>query len=224
VIPDTSARRRTLDALKRLGTATIAEIADHLAITHEAARMQVNQLESDDLVVASSDPASSQGGRPARRFRLTRDGEHTFAKHYGELAGLLLDTVHDQLGPSAIRAVLAAAVDAKVAAWRPALARTKSLRAKLEVLRSIYVKDDPWVEVTEEGGRPVLIERNCPYLDIATGRPALCSLTVHSLGRLLGRKVERVRRFQDGDGMCAFVILEEPLDADAPLRLESDPR
>jgi len=223
VIPDASARRRTLDALKRLGPTTIGAIADHLGITHEAARQQMNQLEADGLIAGATEPPGHVGGRPARRFRLTRAGEHAFPKRYGDLATLLLDVVGSRLGPAAVREVIAAAVDEKVAAWRPVLAGRRSWRSRLDALRSIYVDDDPWVEITEEDGRAVLVERNCPYLDVAARRPELCSATVHTLSRLLGRRVERVRRFQNGDGLCAFVVRDEPVPADAPLRLESDP-
>ena len=220
---DAGARRRTLDTMKRLGPTTIGEIAKHLGITHEAARQQVNQLEADGLIDGSAEPTGSGGGRPARRFRLTRGGEHAFPKRYGDLAGMLLDVVGSRLGPAAVRHVIAAAVDAKVAAWNPVLSGRRSLRARLNALRSIYVEDDPWVEVTEENGRATLIERNCPYFDVAHERPELCSMTVHTLSRLLGRRVERVRRFQNGHGMCAFMVRDEPVAADAPLRLESDP-
>ena len=53
----------------------------------------------------------------------------------------------------------------------------------------------------------LLIERNCPFLDVANRRPALCSVTVNTLSRLLGRRVERVRTFQNGHGRCAFRIV-----------------
>jgi predicted ArsR family transcriptional regulator len=214
------ARRRVLDALKRLGPTTITALAGELGTTHEAARLQVNQLVADGDVTGVAESSGSRGGRPAKRFSLTRSGEHAFPKRYGDLASLLLDTVDERLGAGAVRDVLEAAVDAKVEAWRPALAGLVALPEKLEALRSIYVDDDPWIEVGEHEGRPMLVERNCPYLEVALRRPALCSLTVHSLSRLLGRRVERIQKFQHGDGLCAFVVTDEPVAPDAPLRLE----
>jgi predicted ArsR family transcriptional regulator len=216
------ARRRVLDVLKRLGPTTLTALAGELGTTHEAARLQVNQLVAGGEVTGVTEASGSRGGRPARRFSLTQSGEHAFPKRYGDLASLLLDTVGERLGAAAVRDVLDAAVDAKVDAWRPALAGLVSLPEKLEALRSIYIEDDPWIEVTEDDGRPMLVERNCPYLDVALSRPALCSLTVNSLSRLLGRRVERVRRFQDGDGLCAFLVHDDPVAEDAPLRLEGE--
>jgi predicted ArsR family transcriptional regulator len=177
---------------------------------------------ADGDVAGVTEKSGARGGRPARRFSLTRSGEHAFPKRYGDLASLLLDTVGEKLGADAVREVLETAVDAKVAAWRPALADLVTVPEKLEALRSIYVADDPWVEITEEDGQQVLVERNCPYLDVAMHRPALCSLTVHTLSRLLGRRVERIRRFQAGHGMCAFVVRDEPVDEDARFRFERE--
>jgi predicted ArsR family transcriptional regulator len=215
-----SPRQRIVDSIKAHGPSTLRELADRLGTTAEAVRLQVRQLEGEGLVEPSERASADGAGRPAYRYGLTRAGEHLFPKRYGDLAAMLLDLVDRRLGSEAVREVLAAAVEAKVASWRPRLAGCQSLAEQLDVLRGIYVDDDPWVEVVERDGQLVLIERNCPYLDVAERRPALCSLTVHSLCRLLGRRVERVRRFQDGDGRCEFVVSDEPIPADAPLALE----
>jgi len=50
-------------------------------------------------------------------------------------------------------------------------------------------------------------------LNVATQRPALCSITVNALSRLLGYRVARQRKFQNGDGCCEFrVLLDQPID------------
>jgi predicted ArsR family transcriptional regulator len=52
----------------------------------------------------------------------------------------------------------------------------------------------------------VLVERNCPYLDVALVRPEICSTTVCALRRLTSCEVVRERRFQDGDERCEFHV------------------
>ena len=45
-------------------------------------------------------------------------------------------------------------------------------------------------------------------------RPALCSVSVNALSRLLGVRVAREEKFQNGDGRCVFhAYTEEPIDA-----------
>jgi len=218
-----STRREILVALKRRGPSTSAELAAELGVTNEAVRQQLKRLESDGaIVLCERDRTSDNGGRPAHRYRLTTAGEHLFPKHYDDLTVALLDTVGAQLGPEAVRAVLAGVVQAKVAAWRPRL-EGLAPREKLEALRALYAHDDPWVEIVDEPDGWTLIERNCPFLRVAQERPALCSVTVQTLTRLMGRRVTRERSFQAGDGMCAFRIRSEPADLEAPFELEAEP-
>ena len=54
-------------------------------------------------------------------------------------------------------------------------------------------------------------------------RPMLCSVSVNSLQRLLGVRVEREEKFQSGDGRCVFhVFKEEPVEENAEFQLESE--
>lgn len=208
-----STRREIVVALKRRGPSTSADLAATLGVTNEAVRLHLKRLEADGAIVrCERDPAGESPGRPAHRYRLTTVGEHLFPKRYEDLTVALLDTVGARLGPEAVRDVLAGVVDAKVAAWRPRL-EGLALPEKLEELRALYADDDPWVEIVEEPDGWTLIERNCPYLRVAQERPALCSVTVQALTRLLGRRVTRVQSFQAGDGLCAFRVGPEPATA-----------
>ena len=129
----------------------------------------------------------------------------------------LIDTLAAALGPEALRQVLASLTDENVRQWAPHL-QDKSLLERLEALKGIYLEDDAYMEVDkdEASGELRLVERNCPFLNVASRRPALCSVTVSTLSRLLGHTVTREKRFQDGDGRCVFrVHLDQPVNADA---------
>ena len=70
-------------------------------------------------------------------------------------------------------------------------------------------------------GAPALIERNCPFFSVAQKHPAICSVSVNTLERLLGFKVVREQRFQAGHGRCVFrVRLDEPQPKGTPFALE----
>jgi predicted ArsR family transcriptional regulator len=55
-------------------------------------------------------------------------------------------------------------------------------------------------------------------------RPALCSISVNAITRVLGYRVVRDEKFQNGDGRCVFRVLEDqPIDpASWEFRLESE--
>ncbi|HYR28363.1 MAG TPA: winged helix-turn-helix transcriptional regulator [Thermoanaerobaculia bacterium] len=207
-------RRAIVVALKQHGTATIAELADDQGLTGEAVRQQLLQLQREGWVepAVHRGSAPARTGRPATSFRLTEAGDHLFPKHYDALAVAVIDAVAEELGGEAAVRVLAKVSDDRVKSVEPSL-RGLSLEERVEALRSWYLADDPYMDVARDGGDLLLIERNCPFLNTAMRRPALCSVSVNALTRLLGVRVHREEKFQNGDGRCVFKVhANEPVD------------
>jgi predicted ArsR family transcriptional regulator len=221
-LPDS--RRAILIVLKQNGPSTIAQLADELRLTGEAVRQQLLQLQRDGWIEASIPrPESERGrtGRPAMSYSLTESGDHLFPKEYDALNVAVLDAVAEELGPDAALRILRRLSDAKVAKTAPSL-RGRPLPERVEALKSLYAADDPYMETSEVEDGYLLIEKNCPFYNTAMHRPSLCSVSVNALTKLLGVRVKREQRFQNGDGRCVFhVYRDEPIDADAwEFRLE----
>jgi predicted ArsR family transcriptional regulator len=127
----------------------------------------------------------------------------------------MVDAVADELGPAALTRVLERLSDARVAAVEPTL-RGKPLEEKVALLKTWYLDDDPYMEIEPAAdGDYLLKERNCPFLNTAMRRPALCGVSVNALTRLLGVRVRRDEKFQTGHGRCVFhVFAREPIDAE----------
>lgn len=212
-------RQQLLFAIKNKGMACATTLAKELGLTREACRQQLQLLQQQGLVSSHSQNHAG-AGRPKRLFTLTNEGEHLFPKHYDQLTVMLIDTVQEQLGAEQLAKVLSAISDQQVSQWQDKMTGL-SIREKLEALRNFYFDNDPFTEVVEDESGLWLIEKNCPFLNLANERPALCSLTVSTLMRLLGVKVVRERRFQQGDGHCAFRVLEsEPITAEFTFEFE----
>jgi predicted ArsR family transcriptional regulator len=209
------AQQDILTCIKQLGEATNADIAVRLGVSYEAVRQQLRQLEAAQLVVPRRRRDEDQrAGRPTRVYTLSPAGDHLFPKAYDDLALALVDTVAATLGPEALRQILISLTDRNVDQWAPQL-QGKTLPERLEALKGFYLEDDVYMQVdSDEAGNELrLVERNCPYLNIASRRPAMCSVTVSTLSRLLGHAVTREKRFQDGHGRCVFrVHLDRPVD------------
>lgn len=209
-----SLRRGIVYAIKQNGPMAIEQLAHRLNVTYEAARQQVRQLQTEGWIDRGE--KQDRGGRPGRPrtvFGLTLEGDHLFTKRYADLAVEIVDTIAAEFEPATLKKILAALTEARVRRWQPML-EGKSLVERLQALKEIYQEDDPFTVVEADGnGTLRLVERNCPFLDVARRRPALCSVTVSTLSRLLGYKVVREEKFQDGDGCCAFRILtDQPVD------------
>jgi predicted ArsR family transcriptional regulator len=210
---EASARGSVLAFLKQCNGGGVADVAEHLGISYEGARQQLTQLEKEGKVEKRVLRARRRtAGRPLARYVLTPAGDHLFPKNYDELTVELIDALTERLGPRALKQVLAAFTDKRVQEWTPRL-QGKSLKERAMALREIYGGGDPYmsVEIGRSGIR--LIERNCPFLNVASRRPALCSVTVSALERLLGVSVVREERFQTGHGRCVFRVLpDRPID------------
>jgi len=101
---------------------------------------------------------------------------------------------------------------------------TVSQRAPQLEGKDLYSEHDPYTEVTRTDDGPILVENNCPYHAVAMARPALCSLTVSVLSRLLGYQVKRECSFQKGDGCCTFKVQQnKPIEIGFRFALEEQP-
>jgi predicted ArsR family transcriptional regulator len=213
-------RREILTYIKSHVAATIGQLAEHLGISDEAARQHVVYAENQGWISGQtrrSEPA--RAGRPVVRYSLTEAGDHLFPKRYDELSVVLIDTLLGNEGEVALKDALQSITDAQVKDWEARLAG-KSLDERIDMLRDFYFADDPFTSVEKCNGETILVERNCPFRQVAMKRPALCSTTVSTLTRLLGVRVERRQRIQNGDGRCTFHVLRhEPVDA-ATFRFE----
>lgn len=205
-------RRAILGFIKHKGGATAAEVAEHMRITREGARQQLQALEQEGWIAALPESRAARAGRPALRFQITPAGDHLFPKNYDSLSLTLVDTVANQLGEEALTALLKALTDQQVKQWEGRL-QGKSLPERIRLLKGIYFEEDPYTSVKKDARGYALVERNCPYLNVAMRMPRLCSVTVSTLTRLLGVKVVREERFQDGHRRCVFrVLADQPVD------------
>lgn len=196
---------RILRFMKARGACTIGEAAKRLRITHEGVRKQMAVLEENGSVTREPVPGTGKRGRPVDAYRVTPAGDRLFPKAYDRLAADLITGVAAAGGPGLIQKLLASLTDMRVAAWEPMLAGL-SPEARLDRLKGLYLKDDPFMSAEKRDGDLILVERNCPFLDVALEHPALCSLSVSTLERLLGHPVVREEKFQSGHGRCVFRI------------------
>lgn len=217
-----NSKRRLLMRLKTRGPATIADLAADLGLSGEAIRQQLAPLERELWIEREALPPSGEPGRPPGRYRLTLKGEGLFPKQTGALALAFADAIREEMGDDALEQILARVTDARVLGLQSSHPDIP-LEHKVANLRSIYGANDAFVEVEKVSDGYRLVERNCPFLDVAMARPLLCSSTVTTLTRILGREVVREERFQDGHGCCAFRIYEDqPVDV-SRLRFAREP-
>lgn len=217
-------KQEILKIMKAEGSVSVPFLQSSLDISGEGLRKQLVQLHKEGFV-ASADAKSGDplGGRPIREYYLTVKGDHLFPKNYDLLTIEVIDTIASDLGNEALIKILKTMTNARIQKWSPHL-QGLSVEEKVEALTELYLQEDAFMKIEKKGDMIQLIEHNCPFLNIATKRPTLCSVTVSTLRSLLGYEVNRTETFQNGDRKCVFQIaLDRPMsEANKGFRLEDN--
>jgi predicted ArsR family transcriptional regulator len=194
---------RLLGLLRR-SRQTITSLANALGLTDNAVRLHIAALRRDGIV-ADVGTQRDTGGKPARLYGLTREGEELFPKAYAlVLAKLVEEIVRTQGRERAIQLLRAVGVQAAAEA-RTGTDPKERMEAAAAVFRDLGA--DALVEKTADGWR--LQSYGCPLSAVTSGHPEMCELGKALVEEVVGAPVQEC--CQRGDHpRCAFEI-----DADA---------
>ena len=170
--------------LLRRSRQTITSLADTLRLTDNAVRTHVAALEREG-VVEHVGAQRGTGGKPARIYDLTSEGEELFPKAYALVLGGLVEEIARSEGEA--RAVeLLRAVGRRVGAGVPASDGTEArAKAAAAALRSLGGD----LEVTAADGGWRLKGYGCPLSAVTAGRPEVCALAQALVEEITGRPV-----------------------------------
>ncbi len=170
--------------LLRRSRQTITSLADALRLTDNAVRTHVAALEREG-VVEHVGTQRDTGGKPARIYDLTREGEELFPKAYALVLGALVEEIARSEGEG--RAVeLLRAVGRRVGGAVPASDGTEArAKAAAAALRSLGGD----LDVTAADGGWRLKGYGCPLSAVTAGRPEVCALAQALVEEITGRPV-----------------------------------
>ena len=170
--------------LLRRSRQTITSLADALRLTDNAVRTHVAALEREG-VVEHVGTQRDTGGKPARIYDLTSEGEELFPKAYALVLGGLVEEITRSEGEG--RAVeLLRAVGRRVGAGVPASDGTEArAKAAAAALRSLGGD----LEGTAADGGWRLKGYGCPLSAVTAGRPEVCALAQALVEEITGRPV-----------------------------------
>lgn len=209
VPPPLPARRRAvLYAVRRIGDATVDDVAEALDITVSGARQHLTSLAEHGLVrTADLARPGGQRGRPQLSYTVTELADALFPKAYGALTNELLGYLDDEDGTSVDR-LFARRRDSRIAAAALRLAPKRSLRAKVTELASI-LDEDGYIATAEAIGRNHfrVVEHNCAIAAVARRYGQACASELEFIRAVLpGAVIERTQHMVAGDRHCAYDI------------------
>lgn len=204
------AKRRIIERLKRVDSATAPQLAELFVTTDTAVRQHLEALEQAGLV--ESFVASPAGrGRPPLHWRLTALAADLFPDRHGELSVGLIEAIREALGEDGLERVIAARATRQLAGYRSALPDPQDgdvVHVRLRRLAELRTAEGYLAEVVADDGGHVLIEHHCPVSDAATACQGLCRSELALFRDALGPgvRVERVQHLLSGDARCAYRI------------------
>ncbi len=203
MIAGRSTRMEVLELLRRKGRSSAESIANDLAVTTNAVRQHLTNLERDGLV--GSQPERSGRGRPSLLFALTERADAVFPKRYGQLATMVLQEVQEMGGPQALDEVFE-----RVAA-RHAAAIERDIEGlafddKMKRIVAWIGRAGTLAEQTEAPEGIKVTIHNCPFRNTALKFPQVCTITPQLISRLTGAAVSQSDSIHRHDPYCSFVV------------------
>jgi len=192
---------RLLGLLRR-SRQTITSLAEALGLTDNAVRMHIAALHRDGIV-AQVGVQRDTGGKPARLYGLTREGEELFPKAYAFVLGALVEEIVRTQGRARAIALLRR-VGAQAAAGARPVGGTNA-KQKMEAAADVFRRlgTDASVEKTAAGWR--LQGYGCPLSAVTTGHAEMCELGKALVEEVVGAPVTEC--CQRGDHpRCAFEL------------------
>jgi predicted ArsR family transcriptional regulator len=202
-------KRRIVDRLKRVESATAASLAEEFGLTDTAIRQHLDALEVGGLVQRHHGAPEGRG-RPPVHWRLTALAEKLFPDRHADLTVDLIGSIRDALGEEALSKVIASRADRQLSAYRAALPPT-DVAVRVRTLAALRTAEGYLAEVTtdpDDERALVLTEHHCPIHDAATACLGLCGAELSLFQQALGDDVvvTRSQHLLSGDARCSYRI------------------
>jgi predicted ArsR family transcriptional regulator len=206
----TDAKRRLVERLKRVDSATASELAAEFDLTDTAVRQHLESLQEAGLVrriVADRDQGRAGRGRPAARWQLTDAAGAVFPDRHVDLTLDLIESIRASLGERALDQVIDARAKRQTEQYR-AVVGSGNLAVRVRRLAEQRHAEGYDAEVVPDGRDLLLVEHHCPICVAATSCRSLCRSELEVFRAALGDdvRVERTQHLFAGDQRCAYRI------------------
>lgn len=213
-----STKEDILRYLLQQGEATAQALAEALAISPQAVRRHLKDLETEQLLEYQTVQVGM--GRPQHVYHLSKTGRSHFPEAYDQFAIGLLDTLASSFPPDQVASILRQQWQRKAQEYRAKLG-SGSLEERLTLLVQLrrlegYMTEsqraeDSGVALPElpdgAGDRYLLTEFHCAIASVAESFPNVCDYELELFTATLADcRVERTHWMLDGEHHCGYLI------------------
>ena len=188
--------------LLRRSRQTITGLAKALGLTDNAVRLHISALRRDGFV-EDVGTMRDTGGKPARLYGLSREGEELFPKAYAQVLQALVEESLRRDGRERTVELLRA-IGGRLAAGAP---RDGDVKQRVQAAAAAFrgLGADVEIQRTSEGWR--LRGHGCPLAAVSAETPEVCELGKALVEEITGASVTECCERGEGDNpRCAFAI------------------
>lgn len=192
--------------LKSKGPAQTKAIAEAMGVTRQAARLQMEKLQSEGLVEHVTERMGV--GRPRRSWSLSALGNDRFPNTHAQLTVELLEAVRSEFGEEGLDRLVSRREQATEIGYRKALTNADTLEQRLERLADVRAAEGYMAEWSRRpDGAYLLIENHCPICAAASACQGFCRSELALFRAMLApAQVERAEHILAGARRCAYVV------------------
>jgi predicted ArsR family transcriptional regulator len=202
-------RRHILEILKERNGATVAELAETLAMAPVSVRHHLDILQGDALIRVDRLERSGSVGRPQQVYALTDEAGELFPNNFAALAGDLVRQVKHYLPQSQVDAMFVAMARELAAEFNAPATRNLPMTERVERVAEFlnargYLAS--WEQESDESGSFLLHKHNCPSAGVSTEHGELCLMDQTLVDTLFDEHCERVAHMGSDDHCCSYRV------------------
>lgn len=215
-------RKHILEILKEQSSgATVAELAERLAMAPVSVRHHLDILQGDNLICVERLERKGNVGRPQQVYALTVEASSYFPNNFAALAGKLVEQIKLVLPPEqvacAFRAMaqqIAAEYNEGGCHYNDAAGPHDHFQQRLQHITDFLSERGylaRWETMAGSAAEVYLLHKhNCPYAGVSNMHHELCLMDQALVNELFGQSCERVSSVSNGDTCCTYRIHATP--------------
>lgn len=208
---ETKTKQLILEYIKKNGPSSSVEISSSLNLTPMAIRKHLYELVAEKNICSDVQKKSSVG-RPAKFYKLTRQGQDLFPNTYEQFSTEVLSAIKDLYGSYGLNDLLEHLYKKRRDKYKDSTQNMEDFTQKLKQLKAMLDEDGFMAELVENSDGSVTLSANhCPIFEVAKGNTKVCNEEHQCYQSLFGDdvKVNKTSSIMRGEGSCSYCFVPQ---------------
>lgn len=202
-------RQQILEILQEGDGATVAELAERLAMAAVSVRHHLDILQGDDMICVARVERKGNVGRPQKIYGLTNQAGEHFPDNFASLAESLVRQIKTVLPADQVQCAFRTIASEMAADVNRAKLEAASMEERLDLISEFLTQHGyhaRWEVAEDLQGGFLLHKYNCPYAGVSAEHQELCMMDQALVDELLGQPSHRAQSMITSGYRCTYHI------------------